>query len=29
LRERFARIGLEDEMPELRGEIARPAKFEG
>jgi plasmid stability protein len=28
LRERFAGIGFEDELPELRGEIARPAKFE-
>ena len=28
LQERFAGIGLEDELPELRGEIARPAKFE-
>jgi plasmid stability protein len=28
LRERFAGIGLEDELPELRGEIAKPATFE-
>jgi antitoxin FitA len=28
LRERFAGIGLKDELPELRGEAARPAKFE-
>jgi antitoxin FitA len=28
LRERFAGIGLEDELPELRGEVARPATFE-
>jgi plasmid stability protein len=28
LRQRFARIGLKDELPELRGEIAQPAKFE-
>ena len=28
LRERFAGIGLEDELPELRGELARPATFE-
>jgi plasmid stability protein len=28
LRERFARIGLEDDLPELRGELARPASFE-
>lgn len=28
LRERFAGIGLDDELPELRGEIARPATFE-
>ena len=27
LRERFAGIGLADELPELRGEIARPATF--
>jgi plasmid stability protein len=28
LRARFAAIGLQDELPELRGEIARPATFE-
>jgi antitoxin FitA len=28
LRARFAGIGLEDELPELRGEVARPATFE-
>jgi plasmid stability protein len=28
LRERFARIGLKDDLPALRGEIAQPAKFE-
>ena len=28
LRTRFAGIGLEDELPELRGEPARPATFE-
>jgi plasmid stability protein len=28
LRERFASIGLKDELPELRGEIARPARFD-
>jgi plasmid stability protein len=28
LRDRFAGIGLEDELPELRGEIAQPATFE-
>ena len=28
LRARFAGIGLEDELPELRGEVARPAIFE-
>lgn len=28
LRERFAGIGLKDELPELRGEIAKPATFE-
>jgi plasmid stability protein len=28
LRERFAAIGLKDELPELRGEVARPATFE-
>jgi plasmid stability protein len=28
LRERFAGIGLEDELPELRGEIAEPATCE-
>ena len=27
LRERFAGIGLEDELPELRGEVAQPALF--
>jgi antitoxin FitA len=25
---RFARIGLEDDIPELRGEPVRPARFE-
>ncbi len=29
LRARFAGIGLEDEVAELRGEPARPATFEG
>ena len=28
LRERFASIGLEDDLPELRGEAARLAMFE-
>ncbi len=28
LRARFAGLGLEDELPELRGEAARPATFE-
>jgi plasmid stability protein len=28
LRKRFAGIGFEDELPELRGEVARPATFE-
>ena len=28
LRERFAGIGLTDEVPELRDEVARPATFE-
>jgi plasmid stability protein len=28
LRERFAGIGLDDDLPELRGEIAQPAKLE-
>jgi antitoxin FitA len=28
LRERFAGIGLEKELPELRGEVAQPAPFE-
>jgi plasmid stability protein len=28
LRERFARIGLKDDLPELRGEFARPARFD-
>ena len=28
LRERFAGIGLEDDLPGLRGEIAHPATFE-
>jgi plasmid stability protein len=28
LRERFAALGLEEELPELRGEAARPASFE-
>jgi plasmid stability protein len=28
LQERFARIGLEDDLPELRGEVAQPATFE-
>jgi hypothetical protein len=28
LRARFSGIGLEDDLPELRGEIARPATFE-
>ena len=28
LRARFTGLGLEDELPELRGEVARPATFE-
>jgi plasmid stability protein len=28
LRERFVGIGLENELPELRGEIAKPVTFE-
>jgi plasmid stability protein len=28
LRDRFAGIGLKDELPEVRGEIAQPATFE-
>jgi len=28
IRARFAGIGLDDELPELRGETARPATFE-
>jgi plasmid stability protein len=28
LRARFASIGLKDELPELRGELARPARFD-
>jgi hypothetical protein len=28
IRTRFAKIGLDDELPELRGEVARPATFE-
>ena len=28
VRKRFARIGLKDELPEWRGEIAEPARFE-
>jgi plasmid stability protein len=28
LRDRFAGIGLKDELPELRGDIAQPATFE-
>ena len=28
LRARFAGIGLEEELPELRGELAQPATFE-
>jgi plasmid stability protein len=28
LRQRFAGIGLEDDLPELRGELARPPTFE-
>ena len=28
LRERFAGVGLEEDLPELRGEVARPATFE-
>ena len=28
LRERFAGIGLDDDLPELRGEIAQPARLE-
>jgi plasmid stability protein len=28
LRDRFAGIGLENELPELRGEVAQPATFE-
>jgi antitoxin FitA len=28
IRARFARIGLDEDLPELRGEAARPAMFE-
>jgi plasmid stability protein len=28
LRERFAGIGLEEDLPELRGEVAQPATLE-
>jgi plasmid stability protein len=28
LRERFAGIGLKEDLPELRGQIAQPADFE-
>jgi hypothetical protein len=28
LRDRFAGIGLKDDLPELRGESAQPATFE-
>jgi antitoxin FitA len=28
LRARFAEIGLDQDLPELRGEVARPATFE-
>jgi hypothetical protein len=28
IRARFAKIGLDDDVPELRGEVARPATFE-
>ena len=28
LQARFAAIGLDDDLPELRGELARPATFE-
>jgi len=28
LRARFAKIGLKEELPEPRGEVARPATFE-
>jgi plasmid stability protein len=28
LRDRFARIGLDEDIPELRGQKARPARFE-
>lgn len=28
LRARFAGVGLEDELPELRGEVVRPAALE-
>ena len=28
IRARFAEIGLDDDLPELRGEAARPATFE-
>ena len=28
LRERFASIGLEEDLPELQGEMAEPAEFE-
>jgi antitoxin FitA len=28
LQERFAGIGLEEDLPELRGEVAQPATFE-
>ena len=27
IRARFAEIGLDEELPELRGEVARPATF--
>jgi hypothetical protein len=28
IRARFAEIGLDEDLPELRGEVARPATFE-
>jgi plasmid stability protein len=28
LRERFAALSLKEDLPELRGEVAHPAKFE-
>jgi antitoxin FitA len=28
IRARFAEIGLDEDLPELRGEVPRPARFE-